>query len=242
MLIEEIMTKLICHENSYIKEFDAKVTSIRETGIILDKTAFYPGGGGQPADKGSIIFENSEYTINGIVKEDENYIHKINPHNIRINETVRGIIDWENRYNLMRTHTALHILCGVIWRDYKALVTGGDMKPLSARMDFELDTLSSEFAKEVEESVNKEVENELDIEINIMEREEAFKIPDLIRTKINLLPDSIQQIRTVNITGLDLQADGGTHVNNTKEVGKIIVIGHESKGKINKRLRIKVEN
>ena len=142
----------------------------------------------------------------------------------------------------MRTHTALHILCGVIWRDYKALVTGGDMKPLSARMDFELDTLSSEFAKEVEESVNKEVENELDIEINIMEREEAFKIPDLIRTKINLLPDSIQQIRTVNITGLDLQADGGTHVNNTKEVGKIIVIGHESKGKINKRLRIKVEN
>ena len=116
------------------------------------------------------------------------------------------------------------------------------MKPLSARMDFELDTLSSEFAKEVEESVNKEVENELDIEINIMEREEAFKIPDLIRTKINLLPDSIQQIRTVNITGLDLQADGGTHVNNTKEVGKIIVIGHESKGKINKRLRIKVEN
>tara|TARA_Y100001960_G_scaffold94981_1_gene102260 strand:- start:345 stop:1073 length:729 start_codon:yes stop_codon:yes gene_type:complete len=242
MLIEEIMTKLICHENSYIKEFDAKVTSIRETGIILDKTAFYPGGGGQPADKGSIIFENSEYTINGIVKEGENYIHKINSHNIRINETVRGIIDWENRYNLMRTHTALHILCGVIWRDYKALVTGGDMKPLSARMDFELDTLSSEFAKEVEESVNKEVQNELDIEINIMEREEAFKIPDLIRTKINLLPDSIQQIRTVNITGLDLQADGGTHVNNTKEVGKIIVIGHESKGKINKRLRIKVEN
>ena len=242
MLIEEIMTKLICHENSYIKEFDAKVTSIRETGIILDKTAFYPGGGGQPADKGSIIFENSEYTINGIVKEGKNYIHKINSHNNRINETVRGIIDWENRYNLMRTHTALHILCGVIWRDYKALVTGGDMKPLSARMDFELDTLSSEFAKEVEESVNKEVENELDIEINIMEREEAFKIPDLIRTKINLLPDSIQQIRTVNITGLDLQADGGTHVNNTKEVGKIIVIGHESKGKINKRLRIKVEN
>jgi len=236
------MTKLICHENSYIKEFDAKVTSIRETGIILDKTAFYPGGGGQPADKGSIIFENSEYTINGIVKEGKNYIHKINSHNIRINETVRGIIDWENRYNLMRTHTALHILCGVIWRDYKALVTGGDMKPLSARMDFELDTLSSEFAKEVEESVNKEVQNELDIEINIMEREEAFKIPDLIRTKINLLPNSIQQIRTVNITGLDLQADGGTHVNNTKEVGKIIVIGHESKGKINKRLRIKVEN
>ena len=142
----------------------------------------------------------------------------------------------------MRTHTALHILCGVVWRDYKALVTGGDMKPLSARMDFELDTLSSEFAKEVETSINKEIQNELDIEIEVLEREQAFKIPDLIRTKINLLPDSIKQIRTVNITGLDLQADGGTHVNNTREVGKIVVIGHESKGKINKRLRIKVEN
>ena len=116
------------------------------------------------------------------------------------------------------------------------------MKPLSARMDFELDTLSSEFAKEVETSINKEIQNELDIEIEVLEREQAFKIPDLIRTKINLLPDSIKQIRTVNITGLDLQADGGTHVNNTREVGKIVVIGHESKGKINKRLRIKVEN
>ena len=140
----------------------------------------------------------------------------------------------------MRTHTALHILCGVVWRDYKALVTGGDMKPLSARMDFELDTLSSEFANEVEVSINKEVQNGLDIEINVLDREEAFKIPDLIRTKINLLPNSIKQIRTVNIAGLDLQADGGTHVNNTIEVEKITVVGHESKGKINKRLRIRV--
>ena len=242
MLIEEIMTKLICHENSYIKEFDAKVTSIRETGIILDKTAFYPGGGGQPQDKGSIIFKNTEHPISGIQREGKNYIHKIDSQNIPLNGKVHGVIDWEYRYNLMRTHTALHILCGVVWRDYKALVTGGDMKPLSARMDFELDTLSSEFAKEVETSINKEIQNELDIEIEVLEREQAFKIPDLIRTKINLLPDSIKQILTVNITGLDLQADGGTHVNNTREVGKIVVIGHESKGKINKRLRIKVEN
>ena len=242
MLIEEIMTILICHENSYIKEFEATVTAITDTGIVLDKTAFYPGGGGQPSDKGSIVFGNIEYPVNGIIKNGENYIHKIDSHNIQIHEKIQGIIDWEYRYNLMRTHTALHILCGVVWRDYKALVTGGDMKPLSARMDFELDTLSSEFVKEVEASVNKEVRNELDIEIKIMDREEAFKIPDLIRTKINLLPDAIKQIRTVNITGLDLQADGGTHVNNTKEVGKIVVVGHESKGKINKRLRIKVEN
>lgn len=234
------MTELICHENSYVKEFEATVTKLSETGIILNKTAFYPGGGGQPPDKGSILFENTEYKINGIQKEGNNYIHKIDSHEIPLGVTVHGIIDWQYRYNLMRTHTALHILCGVVWRDYKALVTGGDMKPLSARMDFELDTLSSEFANEVEVSINKEVQNGLDIEINVLDREEAFKIPDLIRTKINLLPNSIKQIRTVNIAGLDLQADGGTHVNNTIEVGKITVVGHESKGKINKRLRIRV--
>ena len=236
------MTELMCHENSYVKEFDATVIQISEAGIILDKTAFYPGGGGQPPDKGLIVFENTEHVISGIQREGNNYIHKIDSHNIPINGKIHGVIDWEYRYNLMRTHTALHILCGVVWRDYKALVTGGDMKPLSARMDFELDTLSSEFAKEVESSINKEVQNELDIQIKVLEREQAFKIPDLIRTKINLLPDSIKHIRTVNINGLDLQADGGTHVNNTREVGKIIVVGHESKGKINKRLRIKVEN
>ncbi|SVD84309.1 uncharacterized protein METZ01_LOCUS437163, partial [marine metagenome] len=236
------MTELICHENSYLKEFEATVTKVSENGIILDKTAFYPGGGGQPADKGSIFFEDSEYKINGIQKEGNSYIHKIDSNEISVGATIHGAIDWEYRYTLMRTHTALHILCGVVWRDYKALVTGGDMKPLSARMDFELDKLSSEFANEVETSINKEIQKELDIEIKILDREEAFKIPDLIRTKINLLPNSIKKIRTVNITGLDLQADGGTHVNNTKEVGKITVTGHESKGKINKRLRIKVEN
>ena len=236
------MTELMCHENSYVKEFDATVTQLSESGIILDKTAFYPGGGGQPPDKGLIIFENTEYTISGIQREGNNYIHKIDSHTIPINGKIHGVIDWEYRYSLMRTHTALHILCGVVWRDYKALVTGGDMKPLSARMDFELDTLSSKFAKEVEATINKEVQNELNIEIKVLEREQAFKIPDLIRTKINLLPDSIKYIRTVNINGLDLQADGGTHVNNTREVGKIIVVGHESKGKINKRLRIRVGN
>jgi misacylated tRNA(Ala) deacylase len=142
----------------------------------------------------------------------------------------------------MRTHTALHILCGVVWRDYKAKVTGGDMQPGSARMDFELESITHEFAQEIEDHINKEVRANRDIVINNLTRHDADHHPDLIRTKINLLPPNITEVRTIDITGLDLQADGGTHVSNTKEVGFIKVVGHESKGKINKRLRITIED
>ena len=141
----------------------------------------------------------------------------------------------------MRTHTALHILCGVVWRDYGAKVTGGNMQPGSARMDFEMENMSSDFAKKVEELINREVEASRDIVIGNYPRDEAFKIPDLIRTKINLLPAGIKEVRTIDITGLDMQADGGTHVANTTEVGRIRVVGHESKGRINKRLRIEID-
>ena len=159
-----------------------------------------------------------------------------------VGESITGVIDWDKRYQLMRTHTALHILCGVVWRDYAAQVTGGNMTPLQARMDFELSEMSSGFASEIENLVNQEVQAERDIKVFNLSREEAFKIPDLIRMKINKLPDSISEVRIVDISGLDLQADGGTHVHNTREVGNIRVIGHESKGRINKRLRIAVED
>ena len=149
-----------------------------------------------------------------------------------------GVIDWERRYLLMRTHTALHILCGVVWRDYGAMVTGGDMKPGEGRMDFEFENFSAEFVEELETKVNVEVAQNRAIHAHNLSREEADQVPDLIRTKINLLPTTIQEIRTIDITGLDLQADGGTHVANTSEVGVIRVIGHESKGRINKRIRI----
>ena len=160
---------------------------------------------------------------------------------LSVGDTVNAEIDWERRYQLMRVHTALHILCGVVWRDYGAQVTGGNMEPLKARMDFEFENMTAEFAHEVEGLINKEVEAARDIEIGNLSPEEAFAIPDLIRTKINLLPPQIKEIRTVDITGLDLQADGGTHVHNTSEVGHIRVVGHESKGRINKRLRIEVD-
>jgi misacylated tRNA(Ala) deacylase len=154
---------------------------------------------------------------------------------------VTGWLDWDFRYRMMRTHTALHILCGVIFRDYGALVTGGNMSAKGARMDFELEHMSASFAAEVEEKINAEVAAARPVRTRSVPREEAFQIPDLIRTRINLLPPAIAQVRVVEIVGLDMQADGGTHVANTREVGRIKVIGHESKGRINKRIRIALE-
>jgi misacylated tRNA(Ala) deacylase len=154
--------------------------------------------------------------------------------------TVTGRLDWERRYRLMRTHTALHVLCGVVWRDYGALVTGGNMEPLKGRMDFEFETLRGELVREIEDKVNSEVQNGREVRIKILPREEAFQIPDLIRTKINLLPESITQVRTVEIVGLDLQADGGTHVANTSEVAYVHVVDYKSKGRINKRIHIQL--
>ena len=233
--------EILCYEDSYLRECKSKVTDVNDHGVILDQTVFYPGGGGQPSDHGKLIWEKNEYLVKGLKRVDGQLVHLIDGDKPEINSEVLSIIDWNKRYKLMRTHTALHILCGVIWRDYSASVTGGDMKPLSGRMDFELEEMSVDFSKEVEEKINAEVSKKRDIKVYQLPREEAFQIPDLIRTKINLLPEGIKFVRIVDINGLDLQADGGTHVNNTSEVGYIKMTGHESKGKSNKRLRIEVE-
>ena len=235
------MTEILCYGDSYLKEFDARVIDSTPRGVVLDRTAFYPGGGGQPSDSGVLKAGNQEFEITKLSRADGKLVHEIGGGPPEIGVDVHGVIDWDRRYYLMRTHTALHILCGVVWRDYRAQVTGGNMQPGSARMDFELEQMSAEFAREVEEAVNEEVRAARRIEIDVLPREKAFEIPDLIRTKINLLPPGIMEIRTVDIVGLDLQADGGTHVRNTSEVGRIRVVGHESKGRINKRLRIEVD-
>ncbi|MCH8205721.1 MAG: alanyl-tRNA editing protein [Chloroflexi bacterium] len=235
------MTEILCYADSYLKEFDATVVETAERGVVLDRTAFYPGGGGQPSDTGVLRTDDAEYRVSKVGRSGGRLVHQLDATPPEAGTVVHGVIDWERRYQLMRTHTALHILCGVIWRDYGVKVTGGDMKPLSARMDFELESMSADFAQRIEELINKEVEASRPVEIGALSREEAFKTPDLIRTKINLLPAQIQEIRTVNIVELDLQADGGTHVDNTREVGRIRVVGHESKGRINKRLRIEVD-
>jgi misacylated tRNA(Ala) deacylase len=149
-------------------------------------------------------------------------------------------LDWNRRYSLMRTHSALHVLCGVVFRDFGALVTGGDMEPLKGRMDFEFETLHKDLVQVIEDAVNKEVAAGRDLHVKILPRDVAFEIPDLIRTKINLLPPGINEVRTVEIAGLDLQADGGTHVANTAEIGQVKVVDYKSKGKINKRIYIEL--
>jgi len=236
------MTQLLCQSDAYLKEFDATVTAVNGDLVALNRTAFYPRGGGQPSDVGVLRAGGDEYRVLEVKKQSGEVWHKLDRAvTFAVGATVHSVIDWERRFKLMRTHTALHILCGVIFRDYGVSVTGGDMEPLAARMDFELEHMSADFAQQVEEKVNAEIAAARDIRVKVLPREEAFKIPDLIRTKINLLPPEIQEVRTVEIVGLDLQADGGTHVANTREVGRIKIVGHESKGKINKRLRIAVE-
>jgi misacylated tRNA(Ala) deacylase len=157
-----------------------------------------------------------------------------------VGDALRVDLDWARRLALMRTHTALHALCGVVWRDYGASVTGGNMEPGSGRMDFEFERMSGDLVDAIEAAVNKELTAEREVRVAVLPRDEAFAIPDLIRTKVNLLPEGIDRIRTIEIVGLDLQADGGTHVSNTREVGRIRVTGYESKGRINKRIRIEL--
>ena len=235
------MTDLLFHDHSYLREFDATVTAISDLGVALDRTAFYIGGGGQPSDVGILNSSGREYAVTGIKRDGGLLMHLIEGDRPAEGNQVSGRIDWERRYRLMRTHTALHILCGVVWRDYGALVTGGNMQPGEARMDFELERMSIDFAEEVEAKINEEVAAARRVLAANLPREDAEQIPDLIRTKINLLPANIREVRTIDIQGLDVQADGGTHVDNTTEVGRIRVVGHESKGRINKRLRIALE-
>jgi misacylated tRNA(Ala) deacylase len=247
----EDMTELLYQTDSYMQKFVAEVVAVQDGALVLDRTAFYPGGGGQPADKGVIHWNAHDYVLTKVKKvadsanSRDRVLHWIETSDLYspppVGATVHGLLDWDHRFKLMRTHTALHILCGVIWRDCGAQVTGGNMSPLKARMDFELEHMTADFGLEVEHKINAEVAAEREISVRILPRQEAFQIPDLIRTKINLLPESITSVRVVEIEGLDLQADGGTHVANTRQVGRIRVVKHESKGKINKRLRIELD-
>lgn len=234
------MTQLLYLTDSYLREFEATVTQSKDNAVVLDRTAFYPGGGGQPADIGTLTTEDATWHLKQIKKQGADIWHFLDSDAPPPGSRVVGRLDWDRRYKLMRTHTALHILCGVVWRDYEALVTGGNMKPGQGRMDFEFERMQKELVQEIEQKINEEVRAARDIEVAILPREEAFQIPDLIRTKINLLPEGIKEVRTVHIKGLDLQADGGTHVANTSEVGPIKVVNYESKGRINKRIYIEL--
>lgn len=239
------MTHLLYQTNSYLQVFEAAVAryDADNQALVLDQTAFYPGGGGQPADSGSLAAAGQTFRVLRARKSGPDVLHYLEAGGdlLPVGTAVTGQLDWDRRYRLMRTHTAMHILCGVIFRDYGASVTGGDMDPLAGRMDFEFETMHKELVQEIEAAINREVDNARPVRVSILARDVAFQIPDLIRTKVNLLPEGIQEVRVVEIEGLDLQADGGTHVKNTAEVGRIHVADYKSKGKINKRIYVELD-
>jgi misacylated tRNA(Ala) deacylase len=235
------MTELLYLTDSTLREFEARVTDVLDDGVVLDRTAFYPGGGGQPCDLGWLAGDGVRWKVVKVSRMHGRVVHALDREPPSAGTVVAGTLDWDRRYALMRTHTAMHILCGVIWRDYGASVTGGNMEPLRGRMDFEFEQLHQDLVQEIEQKINQEVVAARPVCVRILPREEAFQIPDLIRTKINLLPSHITQVRVVEIEGLDMQADGGTHVSSTAEVGPLEIVDYKSKGRVNKRLVVALE-
>jgi misacylated tRNA(Ala) deacylase len=235
------MTVALYYDNAYLAEFDAEVVAVEDDRIRLDRTAFYPGGGGQPADTGRLQSGETTIRVVGSAKDEAGLWHRVEGEPPDVGARVKGSLDWERRLQLMRTHTAMHILCGVIWRDYKASVTGGQMAALQGRMDFEFPSMNQDLVRSIEQAVNVEVQAARGVTSRVLPRQQAFAIPDLIRTKVNLLPEGIQEVRIVEIEGLDLQADGGTHVANTREVGPLRIVDYKSKGASNKRLVLALE-
>jgi misacylated tRNA(Ala) deacylase len=238
------VSESLAYSDAYARSIVARVIEADGGAVVLDRTVFYPGGGGQPSDTGWLRgTDGSEWRVAGARKAGDAIWHQLEegaePPSVGLVLTAE--IDWDRRHALMRTHSALHVLCGVVWRDWSASVTGGNMEPLAGRMDFEFETMHADLVAEIERRVNVEIAADREIRVNVLPRAEAFAIPDLIRTKINLLPEGISEVRTIEIVGLDLQADGGTHVAHTGEIGRVRVTGYESKGRINKRIRIAVE-
>jgi misacylated tRNA(Ala) deacylase len=231
------MTELLYLRDAYEEQVVAHVTAVRDGAVVLDRTVFYPTGGGQPHDTGTL----GAHTVIDVRKEGDDVWHVLEGGPLpAVGDRVVGRVDFERRHALMRTHTALHVLCGVIWNEWRVPVTGGNMEPLAARMDFEFDPLPEGFGPRIEELVNAELAADRRIQVSFLPRDTAIQDEDLIRTKVNMIPDSVREIRVVDIVGLDKQADGGTHVRSTAEVGRIRVLKLESKGKGNKRVRLAV--
>ena len=233
------MTELLYLRDAYLTHFAAEVIEVREGAVALDRTLFYPTGGGQPHDTGTL----AGLSVIDVRKEGDLVWHTLEGHPVpELGAAVVGDVDWARRHQLMRTHTALHVLCGVIWNEWRVPVTGGNMEPLAARMDFEFDPVPDGFAARIEELVNAELAADRPIEVSFLPRDTAVTDEDLIRTKVSLIPETVSEIRVVDIVGLDKQADGGTHVRSTAEVGRLKVTKLENKGKGNKRVRVVIED
>ena len=224
-------------EDSYLKEFRSDVVRVGGREVVLARTAFFPGGGGQPADKGALGIGPVNAAVVDVRREGGSIVHVLDRAIPDTVKELKGALDWERRYAHMRHHTALHVLSGVIWKEFGAKVTGGKMYADRARMDFSFPgEWTVEVVGEIERLTNAALAEERPVRVYELPREEALKNPDLIRTQINLVPERVKTVRIVEIEGLDTQADGGTHVANTKEVGGIEITGHKSKGRQNKRI------
>jgi misacylated tRNA(Ala) deacylase len=230
-------------DDQTLREWDAAVLAADPDGIVLDRSAFYPGGGGQPPDHGVLLWGGVQTRIVGARKGDDLYLLPVDGDPLPpVGSSVRGAVEDSRRTALMRTHSGLHILCGVVFRDFGALVTGGNMEPLVARMDFNLPSLPDGFRDAVEAAINSEVSADRRIDVRVLPRDEAFALPDIIRTATNLVPPEVKDVRVVDIVGLDQQADGGTHVASTAQVGRMEIVKIESKGKGFRRLRIQLRD
>ena len=229
--------------DAYLTTTEATVAEFGDEGLVLDRTVFYPRGGGQPGDTGTIRWDGGEVRVADTVKRGADVLHVLesNPAPPR-GTAVIAEIDWPRRHLLMRTHTALHALSGIVFSDYGARVTGGNMEPGVARMDFELESISQEFGSGVEEKLNAALAQDRTVHVLFLPRDQALTDPDLIRTKVSLIPDHVDPIRVIDIEGIDRQADGGTHVRSTAEVGTVRVVKTENKGKGFKRMRIELRD
>jgi misacylated tRNA(Ala) deacylase len=237
------MTDRIYSTDAYAREMVATVVGTdRDDGrILLDRTVFYPGGGGQPHDVGSLWIGDDRLDVVRVTADRNGVWHWVDGGLPSEGTELRGELEWERRYRLMQTHTAMHALCGVVWERYRSPVTGGNMKPGEGRLDFELPEWDPEDKAPLEEELNRQIANALPVEVSFLPRQEADLDPSLIRTKVNLLPPTLTEVRVIDIVGLDRQADGGTHVNSTSEVGRVRVAKIESKGKGFRRIRLSID-
>lgn len=238
------MTDRIYSTDAYARTVEATIvrTDVDDNRVLLDRTVFYPGGGGQPHDVGTITLGDDRLEVVRVTQDADGVWHWLEGGLPNSGTSVSGAIDWERRYRLMRTHTALHALCGVVWRRFESPVTGGNMEPGEGRLDFDIPNWSAEDLPLVEADLNEELARRRAIEVSFLPRDAADTDPSLIRTKVNLLPKIIEEIRVIDIVGLDRQADGGTHVNETGEVGRITIPKAENKGRGFRRIRVRLDD
>ena len=237
------MTDKIYSTEAYARSMEALVvrTDVDDNRVLLDRTVFYPGGGGQPHDVGELWLGDDQLSVVRVTADRDGVWHWLDGSLPSVGTALRGELDWDRRYRIMRTHTAMHAMCGVIWRRYQVPVTGGNMDAGEGRLDFELPDWNSDDKPLVEAELNAELASRLAVEVSFLPREEADRDPSLIRTKVSLLPPDLREVRVIDIVGLDRQADGGTHVDSTGEVGTISLATVKSKGRGFRRFRFSLD-